>query len=98
MIRRVCRSTLSPDAHASVTAVDAALWFQVLLTAISTRHFDYKRLTPPTEFPPVNPFRAPPSDSDVRNEDAMGQIHASSASTHSANRLMPDTHCSFNAT
>ena len=50
-IRRVCRSALAAEARAAATAVDAALRFQVLLTEAATHHFDYIRLTPPTEFP-----------------------------------------------
>lgn len=55
-IHRVCRSTLAAEASDAATAVDVALWFQVLLTDSFTREFDYMRLAPPTGFPLINPF------------------------------------------
>ena len=89
-IHRVCWPTVAAEAHAAVTAVDVALWPQVLLTEIFTRKFDYKRLTPPKVFPLLNPFRESPSDSEVRKEALSRKIHALKASSHSANPMLPD--------
>ena len=70
-IHRVCRPTQAAEAHAAATAADVALWFQVLLTELFTHDFDYKRLTPPTEFPLLNPFHESPSDEEVKKGDQL---------------------------
>ena len=70
-IHRVCRPTQAAEAHAAATAADVALWFQVLLTELFTHDFDYKRLTPPTEFPLLNPFHESPPDEEVKKGDQL---------------------------
>ena len=98
-IHRVCRSTLSAETHAAVSAVDVALWFQVLLIEIFTHRFEYQRLTPPTFFPLQNPFRESPSDAEVKKEASGNLIHALiSASSHSAHPMMTDVSEEFLAT
>ena len=97
-IHRVRRSTLAAEAHAAVTALDVALWVQVLLTEIFTRHLDYQRLTPPTEFPRLNPFHESPSNAEVKKEAGLEKMHALLVATHSANPLLPDVPQSFRAT
>ena len=98
-IHRVCRSTLSAESHAAVTAVDVALWFQVLLIEICTHRFEYQRLTPPTFSPLQNPFRESPSDAEVQKEAAENLIHATvSAFSHPAHPMATDTIESFSAT
>ena len=97
-IHRVCRSTLAAEAHAAVSAVDVALWFQVLLTEIFTHNFDYRKLTPPTEFPLVNPFHESPSDADVRKEASIRKIHLMVCAAHSANPMFNDQTTVFHAT
>ena len=97
-IHRVCRPTFPAAAHAAVAAADAALGFQAILTVISTHHFDYKRITRPTEFPLVDPFLESPSDSEFRKADAMGKIQALLSPTHSAIRMLTGARYSFNAT
>ena len=90
-IHRVCRSTLAAEAHAAVTAVDVALWFQVLLTEIFTHHFDYQLLTPPTHFPLRNPFHESPSNAEVTEETTLERILLMAAVTHSANPMITET-------
>ena len=97
-IRRVCRSTLAAEARGAVTAVDVALWFHVILTEIFTHDFYYKRLTPPTEFPPINPFRESPSDDDAKRETSLNKIRPVLLSAHSANPMMAEEKESFHTT
>ena len=67
-IHRVCRSSLSAETHAAITATDWALWFQVFLTEIFTQVFDVRRISPPTSFPLRNPFGESPSDAQINTE------------------------------
>ena len=97
-IHRVCRPTLAAEAHAAVTAVDAALRFQVLLIEISTRKFEYRRLTPPTDFPLGNPFRESPSNAEVQKETGQQPIHMIAMLGHSANPMITESPLSFQAT
>ena len=98
-IHRVCRSTLSAEAHAAVTAVDVALWTQVLLTEIFTGKYDHARLTPPTEFPIVDPFNQAPTNQEVKQETKYDRFIALATMMHSANPLFTskvewfDSHC-----
>ena len=82
-IHRVCRSTLSDEANAAVTAVDVALWFQVLLTEIFRHQFEYKRLTPPTEFPLLSPFNDSPPNEELQREESLRKTHRLFVTTHS---------------
>ena len=97
-IHRVCRSTLAAEAHAAVTAVDVALWFQVLLIEIFTQKFDYRRLTPPTDFPLRNPFNDSPSNAEVQQETGLQPLHMIAMLDHSANPMITDAPMSFQAT
>ena len=86
-IHRVCRSTLSAEAHAAVTAVDAALWTQVLMIEIFTGRYEHTRLTPPTEFPIQDPFNEAPSNQEVKRETQYDHLIALSTMMHTANPL-----------
>lgn len=97
-IRRVCRSTLSDEAHAAATAVDVVLRFQVSPTEISTHDFDYKRPTPPTEFPLINPFRESHTDSEVRQEASLGKAQTILMSVRASNRMMTEEKQTCHAT
>ena len=97
-IHRVCRPTLSAEAHAAVTAVDVALWFQVLLTEIFSRKFDYQRLTPPTEFPLLNPFNESPPNADLKKEAGLEKNHVLLMANRSANPLLTEECQEFRAT
>ena len=97
-IRRVCRCAFSADAHGTVTAVDAALWLQLIPTEISTRNFDYKRLTPPNEFPSINPFRESPWNKAVKREALLSKIHSALLSSHSANPMITAQSQTFQTT
>ena len=97
-IHRARRSTMAAESHAAVTAVEVALRFRVLLAGIFTHHFDYKRLTHPTEFPLMNPPRESPPNNAVRKEADMEKIHALFVSTRSANPLLSDAHYTSNST
>ena len=61
-IHRARRPALTEEANSAVAAIGDATGFQVSLTEIFTRNFNYKRLTHPTEFPSINPFRESPTD------------------------------------
>ena len=98
-IRRVRRSTLDAEAHAPVSAVGAALRFQLLLIELCTHRFEHHRLTHPTFFPLQNPFRESPTDAEVRKEDTENLIRAlASAASHSAHPMMTDAPQTFPAT
>ena len=87
-IHRVCRSTLSAEAHAAVTAVDAALWTQVLMTEVFTGRYEHARLTPPTEFPIQDPFSEAPSNQEVKRETQYDHLIALATMIHTANPLV----------
>ena len=90
-IHRVCRSTLSDESQAAATAVDVALWFQILLIEICTHRFEYQKLTPPTFFPLQNPFHESPTDAVAQKEAAGILIHATvSAFSHSPHPMTTD--------
>ena len=97
-IHRVFRSTLAAEAHAAVAAVDVALRFQVLLTEIFTHQFNYQRLTPPTNFPLLNPFHESPPNAEANQEDVLKKVHALLMSSHSANHMITDAKQTFLAT
>ena len=91
-IRRFCRSTLAAEAHSAVTAVGVALWPQVLMAELLFAHdFDYRRLTPPTEFLPMNPPHESPPDEDVRKEGKLNRVHNLLTCAHSPNPMMTDS-------
>ena len=70
-IHRVCRSSLSAETNAAITATDWSLWFQVLFTELFTQEFNIRRICPPTSFPLRNPFGASPSDGQIKTEINM---------------------------
>ena len=73
-IHRVCRSSLSAETNAAITAADWSLWFQVFLTEIFTQEFKIKQISPPTSFPLRNPFEESPTDREIKREiDLAGQ-------------------------
>ena len=65
-IQRVCRSSLSAECHATVTAGDYALRYQVLLIDIFTRSYQIRRLRPPADCPMLNPFSDSPSGAQLQ--------------------------------
>ena len=67
-IHRVCKSSLSDEAHATITALDWSLWFHVLLIELFANHFDIRQICPPTSFPMRNPFGESPTDDEVCGE------------------------------
>ena len=67
-IHRVCRSSLSAETNAAITAADWSLWFQVFLTEIFTQTFSIRTISPKTEFPLRNPFGESPSDGQLKTE------------------------------
>ena len=97
-IHRVCRSTLAAEANAAATSVDVALLFQVLITDAPAQTFDYKRLTPPTEFPLMGPFRESPLNAEVKKEAEMGKINAFLITSHAPNPMRTETRLTFQAT
>ena len=73
-IHRVCRSSLSAETNAAITAADWSLWFQVFLIEIFTQKFDIRQISPPTSFPLRNPFEESPTDVELKREiDIAGQ-------------------------
>ena len=67
-IQRVCKSSLSAEAHAALTASDQALWFQVLLVEITTGKYDISSVSPPTTYPLPDPFGPSPTDREVQTQ------------------------------
>ena len=67
-IHRACRSSLSAETHAAITAADWDLWPQVFSIEIPNRKFDVRRISPPTISPLRNRFGESPSDSQLRHE------------------------------
>ena len=70
---------------------------QVFSAEISTREVNHVRLTPPTDFPLLNP----PCDSPTvkeQEEPAYGKIRHAITSTQSANPLTPPNRQSFSST
>ena len=94
-LHRVCRSTLAAEAHAAVTAVDVALWMQVLLIELFTGRFDYARLTPPTEFPIKDPFSQAPTNQEVKQQTGYDKLIMLTTMMHSANPLLTPTETVF---
>ena len=90
-IHRVCRSTLAAEAHAAVSAVDVALWTQVLLTEIFSGKYEYARLTPPTEFPIQDPFRPAPTNEEVQAETKNHYMTSLATMFHTLNPLLQPT-------
>ena len=67
-IQRVCRSSLSAECHAAVTAGDYSLWYQILLIELLTHRYQIRKLCPPTNCPMLNPFETGPTDSELKIE------------------------------
>ena len=65
-IQRVCRSSLSAECHAAVTAGDYALWYQMILNEIFTHNHCIKQLCPPTDYPMLGTFTKSPSDAALK--------------------------------
>ena len=97
-IHRARRSTLADESHDDVTAIDVALRFQVLMAVIFTHRFDYKRMTPPTEFHLINPFHESPPNHDVRKEADIAKLHAVRMSVRSASPTLSDIRQDAHAT
>ena len=67
-IQRVCRSSLSAECHAAVTAGDYSLWYQILLNELFTHRLLIRQLCPPTNYPMLDPFSKSPSDATLKAE------------------------------
>ena len=67
-IQRVCRSPLSDECRAAVTAGDYALRYQILLIELLTHRYQIRKLRPPTNCPMLNPFGQGPTDRDLKTE------------------------------
>ena len=67
-IQRVCKSSLSADSHAAVTAGDYAFWYQIMLIELLTHHYQIRKLCPPADCPILNPFPNHPTDEKVKGE------------------------------
>ena len=85
-IHRVCRSSLSAEAHAAITAVDWSLWFQVFLIELFTNHFEVRKISPPTSFPLRNPFGKSPTDNEVCGEVKQMRANAANQDSKASHR------------
>ena len=65
-IQRVCRSSLSAECHAAVTAGDYALRYQMILNEIRTHKHCIKKLCPPTGYTMLGPFTKSPFDAALK--------------------------------
>ena len=86
-IHRVCRSALSAEAHAVVTAVEVELRTQILLAALFSGKYDYARLNHLAEFPIVGPLNQDPANQESKQETKYEKAIALSKMIHSDNPL-----------
>ena len=97
-IHRVFRPMVDAEPNAAVTAVDVAVWLQVLLTEIFTLDLDYRRRAPPSEFQLPNPFTESPSNDEVGKEADLNKIRALMIADHSAKPILSGRFQEFRAT
>ena len=65
-IQRACRSSLSAECHAAVTAGDYALRYPIILIELMTRRYQIRKLCPPENFSMLNAFGNPPTGAKLK--------------------------------
>ena len=68
-IQRACKSSLSAECHAEVTAGDYSLRYQIILVELVTHRYQIRKLRHPTNCPMLNPFEKSPSGECLSKEN-----------------------------